>query len=375
MFIINSYDIYISIKLILSIYIAWTSIEENKLSLIVVSFMIIYIIVIFLKGILENNKFYFKILSLFEGILVLLFSAKYIQAAILMFSVLVAEYFIKEKKSIFILSFSIVPILFILNNNNLKNIFIILGLILILIFNNENKNSKIKNIDLTQEEQRKVIYGLQKKILEDKNIQEQILHTARLEERNNISSRLHDKIGHTISGTLLQLEAIKIILDSDKVKGFLMLDTCINNLRNGMEEIRMTLRNIKPAEEELGINRVKKILDEKIKNTSIRGKVLYSGDLEKIDSKLWIIFIQAITELTTNSAKYSKAKLIIVNIEVLNRFIKLEVKDDGIGCKDIKKGIGLRNIEEKVSGINGKLIINNEDGFGVIILIPYLGDI
>ncbi|WP_288221360.1 sensor histidine kinase [uncultured Clostridium sp.] len=375
MFIINSYDIYISIKLILSIYIAWTSIEENKLSLIVVSFMIIYIIVIFLKGILENNKFYFKILSLIEGILVLLFSAKYIQAAILMFSVLVAEYFIKEKKSIFILSFSIVPILFILNNNNLKNIFIILGLILILIFNNENKNSKIKNIDLTQEEQRKVIYGLQKKILEDKNIQEQILHTARLEERNNISSRLHDKIGHTISGTLLQLEAIKIILDSDKVKGFLMLDTCINNLRNGMEEIRMTLRNIKPAEEELGINRVKKILDEKIKNTSIRGKVLYSGDLEKIDSKLWIIFIQAITELTTNSAKYSKAKLIIVNIEVLNRFIKLEVKDDGIGCKDIKKGIGLRNIEEKVSGINGKLIINNEDGFGVIILIPYLGDI
>ena len=97
--------------------------------------------------------------------------------------------------------------------------------------------------------------------------------------------------------------------------------------------------------------------------------------MEKIDSKLWIIFIQAITELTTNSAKYSKAKLIIVNIEVLNRFIKLEVKDDGIGCKDIKKGIGLRNIEEKVSGINGKLIINNEDGFGVIILIPYLGDI
>ena len=293
--------------------------------------MIIYIIVIFLKGILENNKFYFKILSLIEGILVLLFSAKYIQAAILMFSVLVAEYFIKEKKSIFILSFSIVPILFILNNNNLKNIFIILGLILILIFNNENKNSKIKNIDLTQEEQRKVIYGLQKKILEDKNIQEQILHTARLEERNNISSRLHDKIGHTISGTLLQLEAIKIILDSDKVKGFLMLDTCINNLRNGMEEIRMTLRNIKPAEEELGINRVKKILDEKIKNTSIRGKVLYSGDLEKIDSKLWIIFIQAITELTTNSAKYSKAKLIIVNIEVLNRFIKLEVKYRGKG--------------------------------------------
>nr|WP_243190654.1 histidine kinase [Clostridium gallinarum] len=291
-----------------------------------------------------------------------------------MFSVLVAEYFIKEKKYIFIFPFSIIPIAFIFSNN-FKNIIIILSLILILILNNQNKNSKIKKLDKIQEEQRKLIYKLEKKILEDKNIQEQILHTARLEERNKISARLHDKIGHTISGTLFQLEAIKIIIDDDKKRGFFMLDTCIDNLRNGMEEIRMTLRNIKPAGEELGINRVKKILDEKIKGTSIRGKVLYSGDLKKVDSKLWIIFIQAITELTTNSLKYSKAEVITINIEVLNKFIKLEVKDNGIGCEIVKKGIGLRNIEESISNINGKVIINNKEGFGVIILIPYLGDI
>lgn len=373
MFIINNFDIYILIKLILSIYVAWTSIEENKLSLVIVSFMVTYIIVIFLKGILENNKVLFKIFSLIEGLLILLFSIKYIPIASLMISVLIVEYYMKRKKSI-ILLFSIIPIVFLLNNN-LKNTVIILSFILIVLFNNYNKENKIKQLDKTQEEQRKSIYKLEKKILEDKSIQDQILNTARLEERNNISARLHDKIGHTISGTLLQLEAIKIIIDSDKKRGFFMLDTCIDNLRNGMEEIRMTLRNIKPAGEELGINRVKKILDEKIKGTSIKGKVLYSGDLEKLDSKLWILFIQTITELTTNSLKYSKAELITINIEVLNKFIKLEVKDNGIGCERIRKGIGLRNIEENVSNINGKVIINNKEGFGVIILIPYLGDI
>ena len=374
MFIINNFDIYILIKLILSIYVAWTSVEENKLSLIIVSFMVTYIIIIFLKGILENNKVLFEIFSLLEGILILLFSIKYMPIASLMISVLIVEYYIKGKKSIIILFLYIIPIAFLLNYN-LKNTIIILSFILIVLFNNHNKENKIKKLDKTQEEQRKSIYKLEKKILEDKSIQEQVLNTARLEERNNISARLHDKIGHTISGTLLQLEAIKIIIDSDKKRGFFMLDTCIDNLRNGMEEIRMTLRNIKPAGEELGINRVKKILDEKIKGTSIKGKVLYSGDLEKIDSKLWIIFIQAITELTTNSLKYSKAELLTINIEVLNKFIKLEVKDDGIGCEIVKKGIGLKNIEENVSNINGKVIINNKEGFGVIILIPYLGDI
>lgn len=371
MFIIINYDIYILIKLILVIYVACISIEENKLNLIVVSFIIIYIIVIFLKGMLLNNKLYFKMISLFEGLLVLIFSIKFISSAILMVSILLSEYVMKEKKSKYIMILSILPIILVVNNSNLKDISIILAILLILITNNENKNNKIKDIDFVQEEQRKVIYVLQRKLAKERNMQEQILHTARLEERNKISARLHDKIGHTISGTLLQLEASKLVLNNDKEKGFVMIDTCIDNLRNGMEEIRMTLRNIKPAEEELGINRVRKILDEKIKGTNIKGKVLYSGDLDKINTNLWMMFIQAITELTTNSIKYSKAELILINIEVLNKFIKLEVKDNGLGCMDIKKGIGLSNIEESISNINGKLIINSEDGFGVIILIPY----
>ena len=242
-------------------------------------------------------------------------------------------------------------------------------LVFILIY--ENQAKKIKKLDDMQEEQRKLIYNLQKKIVEERDIQEQVLYTARLEERNNISSRLHDKIGHTISGTLLQLEASKFILENDKEKGFSMLDSCIENLRKGMDEIRMTLRSIKPAKEELGINRIRKILDEKIKGTKIKGKVNYIGNLDKISSSLWMIFVHSITELTTNSIKYSDGDLIEIKIEILNKFIKLEVKDNGIGCEKIKKGIGLRNIEESVSNLNGKLIINNEDGFDVIILIPY----
>ena len=369
MFIINNYDIYILVKLILSIYIGWTSIDENKLTLIVVSFIVIYIIIIFIKGMLANNKTYFNGISVIEGVLIL-FIIKYIPLAILMFSILMVEYIVKEKKPIFTLSFSFLPITFLINNSNFMIVIIIFTLLIVLIISNENKNNKIKDIDLNQEEQRKKIYSLQKKLADERNIQEQILYTARLEERNKISARLHDKIGHTISGTLLQLEASKFVLENDKEKGFSMLDNCTENLRKGMEEIRMTLRNIKPAEEELGINRVRKILDEKIKGTKIKGRVSYSGDLEKINTNLWIVFINIIIELTTNSIKYSNGNFIDIKIEILNKFIKLEVKDNGFGCKKVKKGIGLRNIEESVSNLNGKLIINNDEGFGVIILIP-----
>lgn len=372
MFIINSYDIYILIKLVLIFYVAWTSIENNEINLLVVLFTLTYIIVIFIKGMVIKYKFLYKWLFIIEAVLVILFTTRYIRSAVLMICILIFEYFIKEKQRIYLgIILSIAPIIIVINDNSIKNILVLLIVILGLVVSHEMNTKKIKELDRVQEQQRKLIYNLEKKMVDERNLQEQILHTARLEERNKISSRLHDKIGHTISGTLLQLEASKYVLANDKDKGYSMIDTCIDNLRNGMEEIRMTLRNIKPAEEELGINRIRKILDEKIKNTNIKGKVSYSGDLDKISANIWIVFIQIIKELTTNAIKYSKGNFILVNIEVLNKIIKLEVKDNGSGCSNIKKGIGLRNIEESISKLDGKIIINSEEGFGIIILIPY----
>lgn len=321
---------------------------------------------------LERYNLLFRILSIMEAVFVVILATKYINIAILMLSILIVELFIKDIKNIYLGIFvSNIPLLFLLKDSDLKNALIILVNMLAFIVIYELQAKKIKKLDEIQEDQRKLIYNLQKKMAQEMDIQEQILYTARLEERNNISSRLHDKIGHTISGTLLQLEASKFILDKDKDKGFSMLESCIENLRKGMDEIRMTLRNIKPAEEELGINRIRRILDEKIKGTKINGKVTYAGNLDKISASLWMVFMHIITELTTNSIKYSGGDLIEIKIEILNKFIKLEVKDNGLGCEKVKKGIGLRNIEESISNLKGKMIINNEDGFDVIILIPY----
>ncbi len=368
---ISKYDIYILVKLILSVYVSWTSVENNRINFILVFYILLYIITMFIKGILEKYNVAFRILSIVEAILIVIISIQYINIAILMLSILIVELFIKDIKNIYLgMLLANIP-LFLLKSSDLKNAVIILFNMLAFILIYEIQAKKIKKLDKIQEEQRKLIYNLQKKMAQEMDIQEQILYTARLEERNNISSRLHDKIGHTISGTLLQLEASKFILDKDREKGLSMLESCIDNLRKGMDEIRMTLRNIKPAEEELGINRIRRILDEKIKGTKIKGKVTYTGNLDKISAGLWMVFMHSITELTTNSIKYSAGDLIEIKIEILNKFIKLEVKDNGLGCEKVKKGIGLRNIEESIGNLKGKMIINNEDGFDVIILIPY----
>ena len=68
----------------------------------------------------------------------------------------------------------------------------------------------IKN-DKLEEKNYKLLINLNNQI-EYKN---QIIYTSQLQERNNIAQEIHDKLGHSISGSLMQLEAAKLIMDKD----------------------------------------------------------------------------------------------------------------------------------------------------------------
>jgi hypothetical protein len=68
--------------------------------------------------------------------------------------------------------------------------------------------------------------------------------------------------------------------------------------------------------------------------------------------------------------KYSEATNILVNIEVLNKYIRAEVKDNGKGVRFIKKGLGIIGMEERTATIDGKIIVDGSDGFSVTTLLP-----
>lgn len=76
----------------------------------------------------------------------------------------------------------------------------------------------------------------------------------------------------------------------------------------------------------------------------------------------------------TNVLKHSKGTKVEVYIGVYNKFVKLEVKDNGIGGKLIRKGLGLIGIEERAAGVGGKVILDGFNGFSVITLLPLEGE-
>lgn len=227
---------------------------------------------------------------------------------------------------------------------------------------NENDDLREKNFQLNM------------RLAKDNEHEKQVRYMSQLEERNKIAQDIHDSIGHTISGSLMQLEAARLLIDKNREKADEILENVINVLREGMEHIRSTLRNIKPAKEQIGINKIKLLLDEFTLRSGIKSNLLYSGNMEKIAFIQWKIINDNINEVLTNTLKYSKATSVRVTIEVLNKFVKIEVKDNGIGAYNLKKGLGIRGIEERTEEIGGKVIVDGSMGFSVIFLLPSGGE-
>lgn len=202
----------------------------------------------------------------------------------------------------------------------------------------------------------------------------QVRTLSEIEARNSVAQKIHDRVGHTLAGSIIQLEAASLIMEQNSEKAGEMIRSVTHNLKRGMEDIRSTLRSIKPVPEQLGINRLKLICDEFSMKHSIKTTLSFKGRMDVVTHLQWKIIIDNVKEALTNALKYSNATLIEIKLEVMNRLVKAEVKDNGKGALSIQKGMGLTGMEERTEGVGGKLILDGSDGFSVIALLPSEGE-
>lgn len=232
--------------------------------------------------------------------------------------------------------------------------------------------TRIENQEAQMDNMRKDLAKLSKSLNENKELIRQSEYTFKLEERNRLAQVFHDKIGHAMTGALIQMEAAKRLQENDKMKAQELLQNAINISKEGIENIRMTLKSLKPPQEQMGINRLKFFIDEFSVKHSIAIPFLYKGNMEMITPIQWKIIHENITEALTNALKYSEATAIAIELHVLNAMIRAEVKDNGNGVQKIKKGLGIIGMEERTASINGTIIVDGTDGFSVTMLLPIL---
>ena len=190
-----------------------------------------------------------------------------------------------------------------------------------------------------------------------------------LEERTKLSQTLHDKLGHNINGSVYQLEAVKVLMEKEPETSKKMIQAVIDQLRNGMDEIRGVLRKERPEKYKLAVLQLEQLCED-CRKKGIDAELITEGEMSVIPQKHLEIILDNAYEAVSNSMKYSHCSKIEIRVHVLNQMLRCSISDNGVGCPDIVDGMGLSGMRRRVREVNGILSFESETGFIINMLLP-----
>lgn len=195
---------------------------------------------------------------------------------------------------------------------------------------------------------------------------EEATHMAEIKERNRIARQIHDNVGHSIAGILMQLQAVVKLFDRDSDKSKELLQSSVTALANTLTTMRDTVHNIKPTEK-LGVEYLKHIVDE---FSYCPVEFVIMGDFEQLPVNVVQILTNNMKEALTNISRYSKATLVDIKVDINESYARLYIKDNGIGNTSYKEGLGLSGMKERVQNAGGTISISGNNGFLIVCVIP-----
>lgn len=191
-----------------------------------------------------------------------------------------------------------------------------------------------------------------------------------LQNKVRLVQELHDKLGHRINGSIYQLEACKALSSSNPEKTDEILTRVTDELRMGMDEIRVMLRSERPDSKRMAVLQLMSLCEDCRRKYGIEAELNISKNSERINEQMWSLILDNCCEAVTNALKYSKCSKINIEINVLNKLLRCCISDNGIGCQNISEGIGLQGMKRRVSNFGGAIDISGNDGFKINMLIP-----
>lgn len=181
-------------------------------------------------------------------------------------------------------------------------------------------------------------------------------------ERKRIASELHDSLGQD----LLVIKNLAL-MNKNKNEQF---DEISKTAGLAIDEVRRISYNLHPYQlDRLGLSKAIKSMFTNIEGVSKIKFDLNIGDVDNLFKKEKEINIyRIIQECVTNIIKHSDAVNARVFVKKAGTILSIEIADDGKGfnyesIKSESKGFGLKNLENRVSFLGGKLEVKSNKEF------------
>lgn len=191
-------------------------------------------------------------------------------------------------------------------------------------------------------------------------------------ERNRLAREIHDTLGHTLTGISAGIDACIATVEKSPKSTKKQLEVISDVTRQGILDVRQSVNKLRPdALSRLDLEcAIKKMVTNINEGTTT--KVFFDcavTNLKFSEDEENAIY-RVIQESITNAIRHGKAKKIWVSIQKDNGELVFVIKDNGIGCTNIKSGFGIKHIIERIGILNGTVVFYSLDGFAVNARIP-----
>ncbi|GAB3757042.1 sensor histidine kinase [Spirosoma pomorum] len=190
-------------------------------------------------------------------------------------------------------------------------------------------------------------------------------------ERRRLAEDLHDSIGTMLSVTKMNLNQIERFSTDNNVRLSLQIQKTRAILDETMFNVRRISRDLVPTTlERFGLLAALEELADRATNDDLQVQIDCPFITEPWPSSLNLTLYRIAQELINNAIRHARAQQIVVQLYCFDNDVRLSVMDDGVGfdfdaiMENKQRGIGLRNVESRLSVMNGHVTVDAAPGRG-----------
>jgi signal transduction histidine kinase len=191
-------------------------------------------------------------------------------------------------------------------------------------------------------------------------------------ERLRLSRDIHDGIGSTLTGTLIQLRG----QETTAAEAAEQVQSCL-------EDIRLVMDSMEPAQADLAslLASLRARFSNAFEAAGVQAQWTIQ-DLEGVElraTKSPLSPARVIQEILTNCLKHAQARTVQINIQIAtdvagSKRLAIDIQDDGKGFSNeaSQSGRGLSNLRQRIKELDGQLDISSKIGAGTryALIIP-----
>jgi signal transduction histidine kinase len=188
---------------------------------------------------------------------------------------------------------------------------------------------------------------------------------AMTQERNRLAREIHDNLGHYLTIVNVQIEAAKVVMDSDPHRALAAMNKAQELTQKGLTRVRESVAALRESPvSNRSLDEAIASLVKEAQSSGIVTEFQVAGDPLALENKVALALYRVAQEGLTNVRRHARASRVDVLLEFQPEEVRLQVKDNGVGAAETGGGFGLLGIRERMQLLGGRLEIDTGAGKG-----------